>query len=111
LLLKVEEEKRRKSMFTVKILSEKYIPKSENSGVYRQVTKLIEATSVTITNICPNVLSELSGVCSNGESFRFFIGDLSGLELKESIDYTEISGYRAYIENEKGATTEIIKFE
>jgi hypothetical protein len=119
-----------KKMFTIKLRrnEEKMVRTESHSSIlegdpaqdtevtYLRGTVLIEAKTVGIYLVRPNVLVELSGTTSTGEKFCFYVqnpqyalppGEKNiGIGLPSDVEFWD----EAYIENSSGATTEIVRF-
>jgi hypothetical protein len=111
-------------MFTVKIMRQDLFsyeggPVGEDGSSpppsWKQCTKLIEASEVSIHTLRYQELYGISGVSSNGQKFYYYVAHPDkpypkNIAKEDSGTGENIFGYAAYIENSSGATTEVVKF-
>lgn len=100
-------------MFTIKVLKRRTImsdevdPSGERTYEHRFDTKILEAKEVEIYELRTNMLYEVAGTNADGVSFAEYIARLDEPRPDLLADSIEL-GYRAYIENSAGKTTEVV---
>jgi hypothetical protein len=104
-------------MFTIKIMRRKtvqtgkeYVDPDGNTGQcteYLYSTQIIEAKHIHIYELNSSTVFEVAGEDSEGKSFAYYIANSDKPRPSNFADEIEF-GYKAYVENSAGKTTEVI---
>ena len=106
-------------MFTIKIMRRKTIQTgkvcADPSGdtytctEYMYSTQIIEAKSINIYELNSSTVFEVAGDDAEGKSFAYYITNFDNPRPSGFADEIEF-GYKAYIENAAGKTTEVVGY-